>query len=580
MSVIRALSATVAASIVPIVALLAAACTPATTPTITPAPTNTQLPAPTGTPVPSPTPTPTVQVDLPPPDLKVAFIGDQGTNNNAQAVLKLIKEEGAELVVHQGDLAYGRNFALWQPMIDDVLGSSIPYLFSIGNHDIREWDQYQQWFTERLSLIPEAECIGELGINAVCVYKGLSIVLSGVGTSGENHEEYIWEAFATDNHIWRICSWHKNMHKMQSGSMLDETGWGVYEACRENGAMIATAHEHSYSRTYLMASFENQTIASESSTLVIEPGKSFAFVSGLGGRSIRTQDQDWPWMASIFTSDQNADYGALFCTFHVNGMPDHAECYFKDILGRVPDRFTLVSDLSGSRVSRGDRSSSTSVATLPPCSSPLVDAVSSGSTNGSILRIAHTTSGPHRLMLVGVSINNDNFEMVSSIIYGGAPLTLINSVTQADDARAEIWKLVNPPLGNHEVVITFSEDLERQAVAGVVTFNGVEPSDPLGTFAGNSSTGSTANLTVSSAIGELVLSVFSCETCGSIAFLSPAATWWEISAGTGIEIGVGATHQGMSPNVSVRAALENRDHWAMGGISVKPRPNPTTPCGP
>ena len=576
---IRAFPATTT-YIILIVALLTAACTSAATPTVTPAPTNTQPPSPTDTPVPSPTPTPTVQVDLPPPDLKVAFIGDQGTNNDAQAVLMLIKEEGAELVIHQGDLAYGRNFALWQPMVDDALGSSFPYFFSIGNHDIREWDQYQQWFSDRLNQIPEAECTGELGINSVCVYKGLSIVLSGAGTSGENHAEYIWEAFATDNHIWRICSWHKNMRKMQSGSMLDETGWDVYEACRENGAIIATAHEHAYSRTFLMANFENQTVASESSTLVLEPGKSFAFVSGLGGRSIRNQDQNWPWMASVFTSDQNADYGALFCTFHIDGSPDHADCYFKDIQGRVPDRFTLVSDLSGSGVSRSDRSRSMPAATLPSCSSPLVDAVSSGLTNGSILRIAHTTSGPQRLMLVGVSINNDNFETVSSIIYGGAPLRLVNTITRADDARVEIWKLEDPPLGNHEVEITFSEDLERQAVAGVVTFNEVEPSDPLGAFAGNSSTSSTVNLTVSSAIGEVVFSVFSCETCGSVTFLSPAAARWEISAGNGIEIGVGATHQGTAPNVSVRAALENRDHWAMGGISVRPREDSLSPCGP
>ena len=45
--------------------------------------------------------------------------------------------------------------------------------------------------------------------------------------------------------------------------------------------------------------------------------------------------------ASIYTSDQDADFGALFCTFNVDGDPTRAECHFRDIQGRVPDRFKL-----------------------------------------------------------------------------------------------------------------------------------------------------------------------------------------------------------------------------------------------
>ena len=96
-----------------------------------------------------------------------------------------------------------------------------------------------------------------------------------------------------------------------------------------------------------MSSFENQTVVNQSSTLELEAGKSFAFVSGLAGKSIRDQDQTWSWMAAVYTSDQNANYGALFCTFNVDGFSNHAECYFKDIDGAVPDQFDLVSNLPG-----------------------------------------------------------------------------------------------------------------------------------------------------------------------------------------------------------------------------------------
>ena len=132
---------------------------------------------------------------------------------------------------------------------------------------------------------------------------------------------------------------------MQLGKMKDEVGWGPYEACRKGGAIIATAHEHSYARTHLMDGLESLSVASTSPTLRIEKGKSFAFVSGLGGKSIRGQDRDGRWWAAVYTSDQGANHGALFCTFLVDGEPNRASCYFKDIDGKVADRFGIINDV-------------------------------------------------------------------------------------------------------------------------------------------------------------------------------------------------------------------------------------------
>ena len=100
-------------------------------------------------------------------------------------------------------------------------------------------------------------------------------------------------------------------------------------------------------------------------------------------------------------------------------------------------------------------------------------------------------------MLVGVSINNDNLETVTSATYNGAPLTFVASETQSDDARIEILKLVKPPLRGHNVLIDFSADLKRYAVAGV-------------------------------------------------------------------------TYAAEGSQVTISASLEARDHWAFGGISIKP----------
>jgi len=95
-----------------------------------------------------------------------------------------------------------------------------------------------------------------------------------------------------------------------------------------------------------MDSFETLSVASTSRTLRIEKGKSFALVSGLGGRSIRDQDRDGNWWAAVYTTDQGANFGALFCTFFVDGEPNRASCYFKDIEGEVPDRFDIISDIA------------------------------------------------------------------------------------------------------------------------------------------------------------------------------------------------------------------------------------------
>lgn len=280
----------------------------------------------------------------------VAFIGDQGINNNSKVVLQLIKDEGADLVLHQGDLDYENNPTRWDTFITDVLGANFPYLASVGNHDML-WHApkgYQDKLQARLDRINEVSCSGDLGVQSVCTFRGLFFILSGIGTriskNDPDHIAYIRKQLAQTNSIWRICSWHKSQKRMQVGGKGNEVGWKSYKACRKGGAIVATAHTHSYSRTHLMSSFKKQSIASTANKLVIEEGRSFAFVSGLGGLSIRRQyRRNDPWWASVYTLDQEANFGALFCTFFVNGKPNHANCYFKDIDGNVPDKFELIS---------------------------------------------------------------------------------------------------------------------------------------------------------------------------------------------------------------------------------------------
>ena len=173
------------------------------------------------------------------------------------------------------------------------------------------------------------------------------MVLVAPDVIGSGHAAYIRDQLAADNSTWSICSWHKNMEDMQVGGKSDETGWDVYEEATNGGAIIATAHEHSYSRTHVLSNMTNQAVVSTSNNLVITKGQSFVFVSGLGGASIRDQERSGDWWASIYTADQDANYGALFGVFNVDGVAHQAEFYFKDIDGNIVDRFTVTSNVAG-----------------------------------------------------------------------------------------------------------------------------------------------------------------------------------------------------------------------------------------
>lgn len=297
-----------------------------------------------------------------PPNFKVAFAGDQGTTADTVAVLKLIKQEATDLYIIPGDFDYKNNADNWDKFLQENLGDT-PVLATVGNHDTLAWSAYAKKLQARLDKMPKAKCEGEIGVKMKCVYDGLLIVLSGVGTKGTGHEDFLDKNLKGTDAAFKLCVWHRTQRRMQAGDKDDETGWPVYEICREQGAIIATAHEHSYSRTHLLSNFEKQTIADSDNQMVLEPGKTFTFVAGLGGKEVRREvtEDSWirklldkakgqelpqkngPWFAKIYTANQNAKSGAFFCVFHVDNNPRKAHCYFKNIAGEVVDDFTLES---------------------------------------------------------------------------------------------------------------------------------------------------------------------------------------------------------------------------------------------
>ena len=304
-------------------------------------------------------------LQIPPPNYKVAFIGDSGYGNNFRQVLQLIRDEDTDLVLHAGDLGYDEGNAqspqLWLDQIESVLDPTapngiFPYFFSMGNHDVSHWNDttgYRSILADRFTRLG-TRYTGDsalLGAKTGFVYNGIAVTLTAPGerrdVAGENHATFIEQQFQDNEQLWDICVWHKNQRAMQVGGKGDEAGWDVYETCREQGAIIATAHEHSYGRTHILSDMSEQIIADEISPYIIQPGQTFAFHSGLGGQSVRGQRDDineLDYFASVYTEDQDAAYGALFIEFNVDNDPRKAHGYFKNINGEIIDDFEIYND--------------------------------------------------------------------------------------------------------------------------------------------------------------------------------------------------------------------------------------------
>ena len=294
-------------------------------------------------------------------DLRVAFIGDQSIGPSAIAVLKLIKDEGTHMVLHQGDFDYEDDPDRWDRQISDVLGSDFPYFASIGNHDVNELKGYQEKLYDRLKKNPDAVCNGDLGVKASCTYKGLFFIFVAPGIIGSDYDSFIKKQLNDDDSMWRICSWHVDMREeawlplagtQRIAEDLEATmkeygiGWEIFESCKDGGAIIANAHKHLYARSKTLINIENQTVDSEWSDLNklrVKEGATFAFVSGTGGSAITSSDKYYDWSTNYVPL--GSTHGALFCTFNAGGQPNKAYCYFKDVNGRIVDEFTVTSFL-------------------------------------------------------------------------------------------------------------------------------------------------------------------------------------------------------------------------------------------
>ncbi len=180
--------------------------------------------------------------------------------------------------------------------------------------------------------------------------------------------------------------------------------------------------------------------------------------------------------------------------------------------------------------------------------------------------VSHTTgTGANRLMLVGISQKN---KLVSSVTYGGTPLTLVGEEIDNGNARMHLYSLINPPSGTANVVVNLSANPDKGIIVGVTTFSGVDQATPLGNFAGTQSGGGNPSVNVSSAVGELVYDVVSIRNA-SLIIGAGQTQRWKIDSG-GEMYGGGGTETGAASTTMSWSSSDDETDWAIGAVSIKP----------
>lgn len=207
---------------------------------------------------------------------------------------------------------------------------------------------------------------------------------------------------------------------------------------------------------------------------------------------------------------------------------------------------------------------------------------SSGNSSASALTFAHTVGpGSSRILIVGVSIDETTtVNVISSVTYGGAPLTNIGNTTSTGNVtRISLWRLVNPPSGTANIVVTPVSGNVEEFVAGATSYFGVNQTTPLGTFAQAIGNSGTPTVNVASATNDLVVDAVAVEGAllgNSISVGAGQSQRYNVNTAVllgGGMIGAGSTEPGaatVTMSWTQNGLLNGR--WAIGAVPLKPAP--------
>ncbi len=210
---------------------------------------------------------------------------------------------------------------------------------------------------------------------------------------------------------------------------------------------------------------------------------------------------------------------------------------------------------------------------------PQVDATSTGTTDASSITISHTTTGSERMMLVGFSFGKAEGDHVDSVTYNGDSLNFVGAYDDADGkARVEIWSLVAPDLGTHDVVVDFSAAVKDGVTVGVTTFTGVDQSTPIDNLSFDRGDSRSPSTTVAATSSDLVYGVVALKDKKDDYELQPGTgqtELWDLfiekaNGAASVELGSASTDVSWT-------YTEGKTKWAVAGLTIKDSPTNLAP---
>lgn len=186
---------------------------------------------------------------------------------------------------------------------------------------------------------------------------------------------------------------------------------------------------------------------------------------------------------------------------------------------------------------------------------------------------SHTVAGADPFLLVCVAWwHYLSTQTISAATWNGLPLTLVGTASNAacgDQCKAALYALSNPPAATGNISITFSGTPTAYVVGGV-SFNGVDPTTPLGTMVSATGSGSPASVTAASASDEVVMDCLGSIAAGAAPSVAGGQTLnWSTFDGGGY-IHAASSYLSGTPSTVMAWTISGTPQWAMLAVPIKP----------
>lgn len=194
-----------------------------------------------------------------------------------------------------------------------------------------------------------------------------------------------------------------------------------------------------------------------------------------------------------------------------------------------------------------------------------IDSSSKWASSTSTLNWNHNVgAGDSRILIVGVSID-DPYTSVLAVTFGGIlPMTPVGEINGMK-TRVSMYQLLNPPVGKFPISVTLNSP--AGVVGGAMSLAGIDQSNPIMEFAGNTGNSTNAVVTIASALGGVVINAIAAKS-PQTSIVSGNEQWVEWNFAGANYAGAGGSSPG-APTLSPSWTLGTATNWAMAAVALK-----------